>query len=146
MESTSELVVDEAITIAAAPEAVWDALIDPDARAGWWDYVTLDARVGGAFEEIWTGPDGRPARTSGVVTELVEHRVLELDWADDDWPSQTRVRVELVPVAAATSVRLRHTGWERLPAGAALAAEHRDGWRLHLANLRGYVEDQKQRS
>jgi hypothetical protein len=37
-------------------------------------------------------------------------------------------------------IRLLHTGWEALSDGAALAEEHRVGWRLHLEDLRRCVE------
>lgn len=134
------MVVEEAVDIAAPVNQVWRALVDPEIRAGWWDYLTLDAQVGGRFEEYWTDPDGRAVRTAGEVTELVEPWLLRLDWADDGWPARTEVEVRLRATGAGTSVRLRHTGWDRLPDGPALAVAHGDGWRLHLTNLRRCVE------
>ena len=78
--------------------------------------------------------------TSGLVTEVVVDRLLVLSWADDDWSTTTRVEIRLAETGGVTLVRLLHTGWEALPAGAALSAAHRAGWRLHLDNLRRYVE------
>jgi uncharacterized protein YndB with AHSA1/START domain len=78
--------------------------------------------------------------TSGEVTEVVIDRLLVLSWADDDWPTTTRVEIRLADIGGTTLVRLLHAGWEALPDGAALAEEHRAGWRLHLDNLRRCVE------
>lgn len=104
-------------------------------------YLDLDATVGGVFEEHWTDDDGNTLRTSGRVLDVVEQRLLRLSWADDDWPAPTEVEVCLADVDGGTSVRVRHAGWERLVGGTALADAHRDGWRMHLANLRAYVEN-----
>jgi uncharacterized protein YndB with AHSA1/START domain len=78
-----------------------------------------------------------------VVTELAADRLLVLRWADDDWPTVTRVEIRLAQVGDTTSVRLLHTGWEKLPDSMAMAEEHRAGWRLHLENLRRCVEGER---
>lgn len=135
-----EPLVDESVVIAAPPPEVWHAVVVAEARAGWWSYLTLDASIGGRFEERWTDGSGRQVLTSGVVTELVVDRLLALHWADDAWPAATRVEIRLADVDAKTVVQLLHSGWEALPDGAALAEEHRMGWRMHLDNLRRCVE------
>ncbi|WP_169809363.1 SRPBCC family protein [Actinomadura chibensis] len=146
-----DLVVDESIVIRAPARQVWRTIVDADARAGWWEYLDLDATPGGRFEERWTGDDGTEQITSGEVVELADARLLVLSWADDGWPAATRVEVTLDPGdggpddggpgdGGATTVRLRHTGWEALPDGAALAAAHRGGWLHHLDNLRRCAE------
>jgi uncharacterized protein YndB with AHSA1/START domain len=135
-----EPLVDESVTIAASAHDVWRAIVHAEARAGWWEYLDLDPTVGGRFEERWTDSDGRDVVTSGVVTEVVVDRLLVLSWADDDWPTATRVELRLLETGGTTSVRLRHTGWAPLPGGVALAEEHRTGWRLHLDDLRRFVE------
>lgn len=134
------MTVDEHITISAPPNAVWPALIDAEARKKWWSYLELDPVIGGRFAERWTGPDGVDVVTSGAITELAPERLLRLTWSDADWPASTYVEITLEAVDAGTLVRVRHTGWDRLPDGARLADEHRSGWRTHLDNLRHHVE------
>jgi uncharacterized protein YndB with AHSA1/START domain len=140
VEQQPEPLVDESIAIAASAHDVWRAIVVAEVRAGWWAYLDLDATVGGRVEERWTDGGGREMFTSGEVTEIVIDRLLVLSWADDDWPTTTRVEIRLADTGGTTLVRLLHTGWEALPDSAALAEEHRAGWRLHLDNLRRYVE------
>jgi uncharacterized protein YndB with AHSA1/START domain len=140
VEQHPEPLVDESVMIAASARDVWRAIVQAEARAGWWEYLDLDATVGGRFEERWTDGEGRDVVTSGVVTEVVVDRLLALSWADDDWPTATRVELRLREMGGTTSVRLLHTGWAALPDGAALAEEHRAGWPVHLDDLRRFVE------
>ncbi|TMR06446.1 hypothetical protein ETD86_52755 [Nonomuraea turkmeniaca] len=137
----SQPVVDESIAIVAPAHDVWQAIVNAEIRAGWWSYLDLDATAGGRFEERWTTDDGREVRTGGQVIELVTDHLLVLSWADEHWPASTRVEIQLTEIGGSTMVRLLHMGWEPLPDGAALAAEHRAGWLMHLVNLRRYVED-----
>lgn len=139
-EQRSAPLVDESVVIAAAVHEVWRAVVVAEVRAGWWGYLQLDASVDGRFEERWTDGSGRQMRTSGVVTEVVVDQLLTLSWKDDAWPVATRVEMRLTEAGANTVVRLLHTGWQALPDGAALADDHRVGWRMHLDNLRRYVE------
>jgi uncharacterized protein YndB with AHSA1/START domain len=140
VEQQPQPLVDESIVIAASAHEVWQAVVLAELRAGWWEYLDLDATVGGRFEERWTDGGGRELRTSGTVTEVVTDRLLVLSWANDDWPTTTRVELRLVETGGMTLIRLLHTGWEALSDGAALAEEHRVGWRLHLEDLRRCVE------
>lgn len=139
-ERQPENMVDESITIASPAHHVWRTIVLAELRAGWWEYLNLDATVGGRFEERWTDSDGREMITAGVVADVIPDRLLLLEWADEDWPATTRVEIRLTETDGTTSVRLRHTGWDRLPAGADLVREHRAGWRLHLENLRRCAE------
>lgn len=132
-------VVEESATIDVPIDRVWHAIVDSDARSAWWSYLDLDAEPGGGFEELWTDQDGRQMRTHGHVLELVSPAVLRLSWADEDWPATTEVEVRLHRGDGATTVHVRHTGWERLPNGENLAEEHRAGWKMHLSNLRDYL-------
>jgi uncharacterized protein YndB with AHSA1/START domain len=140
VERQLEPLVDESIAIAASAHDVWRAIVVADIRTGWWEYLDLDASVGGRFEERWSDGRGQEMLTSGVVTEVLVDRLLILSWADDDWPTTTRVEIRLAESAGTTLVRVLHSGWEALPDGAALAEEHRAGWRMHLSNLRRCIE------
>lgn len=132
--------MDETITIAAPTHHVWEAITDPKIRARWWAYLDLDPTVGGRFEERWTDSDGSTVLTHGRVLDLSVARMLRLSWADEDWEAATDVEIRLEESADGTHVRIRHTGWERLPDAGALAADHRAGWQMHLHNLKALVE------
>jgi len=95
--------VDVVLTASAAapPSVVWRALVDPVIRSGWWPDTDLDPTAGGPFEERWPDPSGEPKPTAGRVEAASRSRSLRLRWADTDWPAQTTVTIDLVPVAAA---------------------------------------------
>lgn len=118
------------MAIRASPDTVWRALVDAERRKDWWGYLELDPVAGGRFTERWTGPEGEPVVTSGTVLELVPDRRLRLRWSDQDWPVTTEVDITLTPRDEGTLVRIRHSGWNLLPDGHALADEHRAGWRV----------------
>ncbi|MDP4506783.1 SRPBCC domain-containing protein [Nonomuraea turcica] len=140
-EQRKEPLVDESIAIVAPARDVWQAIVIAEIRAGWWGHLDLDATAGGRFEERWTDDGGRQARTSGKVIEVVADHLLVLSWADEGWSAATRAEIQLTEIGGSTMVRILHTGWGALPDGAALAAQHRAGWLMHLADLRRYVED-----
>jgi uncharacterized protein YndB with AHSA1/START domain len=132
--------VAEEELVAAPPDVTWRALIDAEQRRQWWSYLDLEPVAGGRFTERWTGPDGQEMVTSGSVLEVIEGRLLRLTWSDADWPARTTVDVTMSPVPEGTLVRVRHSGFARLPDGRHLAREHAAGWRAHLANLRSVAE------
>ena len=120
----------------AAPDRVWHALLDDHERSRWWPQLRrVEAVPGGRFEERWN--DGaREVLTSGVVAAVEPGRRLQLRWADEDWPSETLVELELRPEGSGASLRVTHAGWEALPDGAALARAHERGWTAHVHRLR----------
>lgn len=127
-------------TIEAAPERVWSALTDQADRDQWWPGVTLERCPGGQLTELWTDHDGTVRRTQGRVRALEGNAVLVFEWADEGWPAPTVVEILLRRSAtSATLVTVRESGWEHLPEGGRLVAEHRAGWRMHLEHLRQYA-------
>jgi uncharacterized protein YndB with AHSA1/START domain len=128
--------VTETVVVPAPLERVWEAFVDAGRREAWWSYLRLDGRPGGRVEERWTDTTGREVVTSGRVLEAVAPTRLRMSWADEGWPAATEVEVELAPCPSGTRVTVRHSGWERLPEGEALAAAHAAGWRAHLDDLR----------
>ncbi|MEU4332232.1 SRPBCC family protein [Nonomuraea dietziae] len=131
--------VDETAVVAASAERVWRAFADHDDRAEWWHYLYLEPVAGGSLEERWTDEHGTPVVTRGEVTHAAAPKLLAFTWADEGQEASTDVEITLTPLQAGTEVRIRETGWERLPDGPSLAADHRAGWRVHLANLRRHV-------
>ena len=73
---------------------------------------------------------------------LDESRRLLLCWADESWDAATEVELRLEDLPCGTRVLVRESGWERLSNGEILAKDHQAGWRLHLAHLRDYLEEQ----
>lgn len=138
-DDADDTTVEQAVEIKAPVERVWQAFVAADVRSGWWSYLDLDPVVGGQVKETWEGPGGTN-RTTGVITGFTEGRRLAMDWADDGWPESTHVELTLHPTDGGTVVQVRESGLDRLPDGGRIADEHRAGWRMHLTNLRNFVE------
>ena len=132
------------IELAVPVGQVWAALTSPAAICAWWgDYVRMDPRVGGTLREEWADASGREVVTAGVVTRLDPPTLLEMTWADDDWPGETTVRFALAtPDGGGTLLSLEHRGWHALPADRRrrLIDEHAAGWRHHVRSLRSYLQ------
>ncbi len=128
-------------TIAAPPDAVFDAWTRPELMARWscpdpaaeLD-IDVDLRVGGAYriamrmaEGTWTA--------GGTYREIVRPRrlVYTWDWEEDGhrMGADTVVTVEFEAVGDATQVTLKHTGF---PAADA-AQGHDQGWTACLDHL-----------
>ena len=122
-------------TLAAAPEAVWDALFHQPER---WlcREATVDPRTGGELKLCW--PDGC---IEGRFVQCEPPTTGRFSWrfAGDALPD-TMVRVHLDPRGASTGMELEHYGfgvgpdWDELYVGAARA------WAAYLKNLRAVLE------
>lgn len=134
--------VEETVTVAAAPEIVWEAIVSATQRSQWWCASRLDPELGGRFEEHRTDDTGDRVLISGEVVEFDPPHVLALNWSDEDWDANTRLEFRLTAADDHTEVQLRHTGWHDLTHGLRLAAEYRVGWQRHLRNLRLHVESE----
>jgi uncharacterized protein YndB with AHSA1/START domain len=137
------------IQIAAPPEPVFQALIDPKQAMEWWrnDTVSierfeLEPRVGGRFgyETKETVNGATKFHVEGEVVEYDPPRRLAYTWIvnlHEDKSRRTVVRWELTPVGGGTLVKLTHSG---------LAQEHAarrgysTGWPDLIDRLRKFVE------
>ncbi|MEQ9569176.1 MAG: SRPBCC domain-containing protein [Longimicrobiales bacterium] len=128
-------------TIAADPEAVFDAWTRPDLMARWSCpdpraelEIDVDLRVGGAYRI-------RMAMDEGTWTALGTYREVERprrlvytwDWEEGDhrMDADTVVTVEFVAVDEGTRVTLTHAGF---PAAEATDGHH-EGWTACLDHL-----------
>jgi len=123
--------------LACPAEDVWAAITEAQRIAAWWgDYVSLEARPGGAFRETWRDETGREVITAGTVDAVDPPRRLSLRWKDADWPVETQVTFRIDRDGDGVALTLIHEGWGRFPKdGAALRQAHDAGWRHHLDNL-----------
>jgi uncharacterized protein YndB with AHSA1/START domain len=123
--------------IAVPVDKVWAALTIPERLADWLAVATVDLRMGGTIELIWTEMG---ERNVGTIVELDPPRLLTFTWSEPDGAPGSVVRWELTEEAGGcrlmmtnTLLRAAHlldvgTGWhsllDALPA-AAMRAEPR---------------------
>jgi uncharacterized protein YndB with AHSA1/START domain len=142
----AEGTIHASIEIEATPEAVYDAMVEPEQLAAWWGspdtYRTsnwqVDLRPGGEWSAVAKDvKDGRISVVRGRYLELDRPRLLvytlQLCWDD---LAETTIRIELTPTRLGTRARVTHTGFgDRL----ASATGHTEGWRRLLAWLDDHV-------
>ena len=113
--------------IAAAPEAVYAALVDPDALTAWLPpegmsgrFERFDARPGGSYRLVLTYADASTARGKSTAdSDIVEARFVELvpgvrlvqavDFVSDDPANAGTMTMtwELTPIDTGTRVDIR---------------------------------------
>lgn len=133
MNSTVEL----SITIAAPPDRVWKAWVEE--INSWWtkpyyndhDRVTglqMEPNVGGRFVEQW-GEAGA-GFLIGTVVEWLPPVRLAHTWTESGWTGAvTLVRLEFTPdKKGGTTIRFEHSGFDRVPDGAANRQGYQQGW------------------
>ena len=140
------------IFVAAPPERVFQALIDPQQVCQWWtseqcpiESFALDARLGGR----WSYDTSHGALTvNGVSKFHCEGEVLEFDpprrlayswianWHDEPG-RRTVVRWELFLSAEGTLVKMTHSGLAELPKA---RRDYRGGWPGLVESLKNFVE------
>jgi len=142
--------------IAAPPERVYNALIDPEALAAWLPpagmsgrFERFDARPGGSYRLVLTyaGPSASRGKSS-ADSDIVEARFVELvpgmrvvqavefESSDPANAGTMTMTWDLTPVDAGTRVDIRA---EDVPSGIS-AEDHAAGLNSSLANLGAYLE------
>ena len=140
LETTGDSIHAE-VDLAVPPLQAWALLTERQHVARWWgDHVELQAGAGGKLSETWS-EGGRTVVTSREVTRCDPPFALELTWADDDWPAETRVAFHLSEEGGRTRLALDHSGWGVHPAGERkkLIDAHAAGWSRHLERLATYA-------
>ena len=118
-EGIEEVAVERTADLAVPPEAVWEALTDPELLAEWFGPVEFDLRPGGAITISDDEPD--ESHTIGVVERVEPARRIGFVWIAPG--SETPSSVEIVidddgadgSILRTREVRL-DTDWERRPA------------------------------
>jgi uncharacterized protein YndB with AHSA1/START domain len=141
------------IEIAAPPERVFQALVDPAQMMQWWtsdqcktEYFEMDGRRGGK----WRFSTSKSATLTvngvnqffchGEVLEYDPPRVLAYTWIGnwhDDKSRATVVRWELSPVGKGTKVKVTHSG---LAQENVARKDYSSGWPGVLGALKQFVE------
>jgi uncharacterized protein YndB with AHSA1/START domain len=104
--------------IAARPSIVFDALTTPEGIAHWWGpdggpvlVAETDVRVGGRFRVRFRMLDGSEHESSGEYLEVVRPQRLAMTWrwADGEDPGESRVEIDLRPIAEGTELTFTHS-------------------------------------
>jgi uncharacterized protein YndB with AHSA1/START domain len=140
------------VEIAAPPERVFKALVDPAQLMTWWnsdecktEYFEMDARRGGKWR---FGTRKSTLDVNGVnqffchgeVLEYDPPRILAYTWIanwHDDKERRTTVRWELSPAGKGTKVRVTHSG---LAQENVARKDYSGGWPGVVEALKKYVE------
>jgi uncharacterized protein YndB with AHSA1/START domain len=143
MSEADDVIVSE-IQIAAPPERVFQALVDPEQVPKWWGQTGIyrcttfeaDVRVGGRWRNAGVGPDGRDFEISGEYLDVDPPRRLVTTWvASWTGDAKTVVQWELAVAGQGTRVTLRHSGLAAYPG---LSQSYR-GWPRMLGWLQAFV-------
>lgn len=130
-------------TIPATVDELFDAWLDADSLAQWMlpgdhkrNTVSVDARVGGAFEIVMHHQDGSK-RHYGEYRAIERNKKLVFTWhSDATYHTETLVTVEFHAASASTEVVLTH---ERMPDHDA-GLKHTKGWTKALELLEGLLK------
>jgi uncharacterized protein YndB with AHSA1/START domain len=102
--------VTRSLLIPAAPEDVWEALIDPSRLAEWFADEIDAAELVPEAEVVFRWDDGR--QRHGVVEEVDEPERLVFRWSGSDG-EESQVAFDLVEEASGTRVTVVETGLTR---------------------------------
>ncbi|HKU49356.1 MAG TPA: SRPBCC family protein [Nitrososphaera sp.] len=132
--------------IAAKPEKIYRAFLEPDALARWLPpngftckVHQFDAKVGGSYKMSFTNfTTGKSSSFGGVYQELVPNEYLRHtdNFDDPNLPGEILVTVTLKKVSVGTELSIVQEG---IPAVIPLEACYL-GWQESLANLARLVE------
>ncbi len=123
-------------------KTTWTLLTNRQHIAQWWgDYVSIELRPRGAFEELWTAHDGRQTRAFGTVTQVAAPYLLELTWTEEAWGYETYVHLGLRQMGNGTELTIIHKDWPAPPSEAVrdTIARHYHAWKSCLTRLKRYA-------
>ena len=140
---TSDFIARAEVCVAAPPDRVWQALIDPAAMAEYMFGATVESTWKEGAPITWTGEwQGKPYRDHGTVLKAMPPETLQYTHvsgsaAGSGQPEQAHtVTITLRPTPDGTEVRLTQ---DKNPTDEA-RAHSESNWRQMLAALKGYVE------
>jgi uncharacterized protein YndB with AHSA1/START domain len=127
--------------ISASPEKIWNALIDPQTAAKYWQHVNLsDWKPGSKWEHREKDSKGA-LRLVGKVVESSPPRRLVLTWAypadEANAEKHSRVTFEIQPVGEVVRLTVTH---DRFEPGSQMLESIREGWPKVLSSLKSLLE------
>lgn len=146
-------IVTESITVRAPIEKVFDAYVNH--IDDWWPrygeirrysfaprdvdpgHIRFEPRLGGRFYETFANGDEFDI---GAVTEYDPPRKLAYTWKSPDWKAATLIEVTFTQSGDATTLSLRHSGFEALDMPA-LADGYQDGTREIFGFLEAWLRE-----
>jgi len=140
------------VEIAAPPERVFQALVDPKQVMSWWtsdecriESFAMETKPGGRWS--YDTKQGKlkvngvsKFHCDGEVLEFDPPRLLAYSWVanwHDDKTKRTVVRWELTPKAGGTHVKVTHSGLATLPIA---RKDYSGGWVGVVEQLKNFVE------
>jgi len=147
----ADAIVSE-IQIAAPPERVFQALIDPKQVMQWWtseqcsiEHFELEAKVGGRWryntkQSLLNVNGVTKFHCEGEVVEFDPPRLLAYSWIanwHDDKTRPTLVRWELTPCVGGTRLKVTHSGLAQEPTA---RRDYSTGWPGVLDQIKKFVE------
>jgi uncharacterized protein YndB with AHSA1/START domain len=127
--------------ISSSPQKVWNALIDPETTAKYWQHENVsDWKPGSRWEHRAVGKD-RTLRLVGKVVESSPPRRLVMTWAlpaDEARPEKhSRVTFEIEPVNDVVRLTVTHDQFEP---GSEMFKSIQEGWPKVLSSLKSLLE------
>ncbi len=151
---TGGVTIDTSIGVLALSDVIplpikttWTLLTSRQHIAQWWgDYVSIELRPGGGFEELWTTADGRQSRAFGTVKQIAAPHLLELSWREDAWAYTTSVHIGLRQMGSGTELTIIHKDWPAPVTDAVRGtlARHYYAWKSCLKRLKSYAATMNQ--
>lgn len=137
MSTRTSHTIKEQRLIDAKPEIIFTVLTSAADLSLWLcNEARCDARPGGAYELWWLSG----YTVSGRFTDVQRPTHVAFTWKARGAPGETTVAFTLAKKRKGTEVTVRHTGFGRGAAWAAVIEESRKGWQSSLECLQHLVE------
>ena len=127
--------------ISASPGKIWNALVDPQTTAKYWQHVNLsDWKPGSKWEHRDNDSKGK-LRLVGKVVEVSPPRRLVLTWArpEDEANEErhSRATFEIQPVGDVVRLTVTH---DHLEPDSEMLESISEGWPKVLSSLKSFLE------
>jgi uncharacterized protein YndB with AHSA1/START domain len=132
------------IYVAAKPQQVWDALIQPEFTRKYWGHLNVSDWKPGAGWEHRQADGSNELKLVGRVVEFAPPRRLVLTWASPadaaNVAAHSRVTIELEPIDEMVRVTVTHGDLEP---GSDMLRGITSGWPRVLSSLKSLLETGK---
>jgi uncharacterized protein YndB with AHSA1/START domain len=125
--------------IAAPPQRVWDALLEPGFTRRYWEHDNVsDWKPGSTWEHRESGSGA--VKLTGEVLEFAPPRRLVMTWNDpahDSTASRSRVTIEVEPLEGLVRLTITH---DQLAPGSDMQRGITAGWPRVVSSLKSLLE------